>query len=81
MKNRAGIDDHPLSREIDKVPYGRRYWLFVIIFIAELVLRRSFIIPLSIFILSYLGSLLVDEERRFEALYSIALVLYILTTI
>jgi hypothetical protein len=79
-----------LSEEIDKVPYSRRYWIFTIIFVAELMFtlledRADFLGPLgitlSIFTLSYLGSLIVDREKRFKAIYSIAFTLYILLMI
>jgi len=42
---------------------------------------RPLEVTLWIFSLSYLGSLIVDRERRFKAFYSISLTLYILLLI
>ena len=79
-----------LSQEIDRVPPSRRYLVFVIIFVAEMAFSLfdghvDFLGPLGItlalFLVSYLGSLIVGRENRFKAIYSIAFTLYILLTL
>ncbi len=93
MKNGAEVDDHPLSREIEKACGNRQYMIFAIIFVAEMIFTlfdgigfhdafwRSVGFCLGLFIISYVGSLIMDREKRFKALYSIAFTLYILALV
>jgi hypothetical protein len=79
-----------LSRELDKVPYGRRHRIFAIIFVAEMVFDlvdgRGFPdafgaalgLTIAIFLLAYFGSQIVDDGKRFQAFNSIAFALYFL---
>src|SRR5215813_13597804 len=82
-----------LSREIDNVPHSRRDLIFAIICVGETAFAmlhgvrflsafwRSFVVTLALFVLSYLGSLIVIRGKRAKALYSIAFVLYFLMLI
>jgi hypothetical protein len=82
---RQEIEERPLSKEIGRVPHEKRYWVFWIILVGELLSGKS---PgaslgssLGVLLFSYLGSLLVEERNRGRALISIALALYFLMTI
>jgi hypothetical protein len=77
------IEEGPLSKEIGRVLHKKRYWIFYIIFVAELLRapESAFWKSLLIFLISYAGSLLFDPANRIKALYALGFGIYFLMTL